>query len=69
MKKSSAKNFLAERFLGVFKKSTLDRDVFSVERLLFILSGFAVRILIPLCPSLPVGAYRPSLAVGTADLF
>ena len=22
-----------------------------------------------LCPSLPVGAYRPSLAVGTADLF
>ena len=35
--------------------------------LLFIFSGFAAWNLIPLCPSLPVGAYRPSLAVGTAD--
>ena len=39
LKKSSAKNFLAERFLGVFKKSTLNRDVFSVERFAFYLFG------------------------------
>ena len=30
-------------------------------------SGFAVWTLMALCPSLPVGAYRPSLDVGTAD--
>ena len=41
LKKSSAKNFLAERFLGVFKNSTLNRDLFSVERFTFILSGCA----------------------------
>ena len=39
MKKSSAKNFLAERFLGVFKNSALDRDLFSVERFAFYLFG------------------------------
>ena len=39
LKKSSAKNFLAERFLGVFKNSALDRDLFSVERFAFYLFG------------------------------
>ena len=58
LKKSSAKNFLAERFLGFFKKSTLNRDVFSVERFTFILSGFAVTVFI---------SQTSSLAVGTAD--
>ena len=51
MKKSSAKNFLAERFLGVFKKSTLDRDFFSVERFTFILSGCEASNSMALCPS------------------
>ena len=58
MKKSSAKNFLAERFLGVFKNSALNRDAFSVERFLITPSGYAVTILI---------SQTPSLAVGTAD--
>ncbi|MBR0449606.1 MAG: hypothetical protein IIX30_02200, partial [Clostridia bacterium] len=43
LKKSSAKNFLAERFLRVFKKSTLNRDLFSVERL-FLLLNYAIGV-------------------------
>ena len=54
LKKSSAKNFLAERFLGVFKNSTLDRDVFSVERFLITPSGLEASNLMSLCPSVKV---------------
>ena len=60
LKKGSAKNFPTGKILGVFKKSTLDRDLFSVERFTFILSGYEVTNLIP---------QSLSLAVGTADPF
>ena len=39
MKKSSAKNFLSESFWEFFKNSTLNRDLFSVERFAFYLVG------------------------------
>ena len=66
LKKGSAKNFFSKKVLGCFSKKVRSTVVVN-RRAFFILSGYAVTILIPLRPSLPVGAYRPSLAVGTAD--
>jgi hypothetical protein len=66
LKKGSAKNFPTGKILGYFSKKVRSTVVVN-RRAFFILSGYVAWILMALCPSLPVGAYRPSLAVGTAD--
>jgi hypothetical protein len=44
LKKGSAKNFFAKRFWAIFKNSTLDRDLFSVERFLLRHRGMRLEI-------------------------